>query len=183
MRSFGHIATLIVAVGVAIAAPLAVILGISAGEVARKRRQLLDELGATQAALAEDTAHEFGARMDALDRDTRILASLVSRTRQPGRPDVDTENRIILSAFDALVAVVPHYRTIALYDAAGHRVGDRDRSDRRSRDDRAVAPRARWRSGARGRGQRAVCASRPDALGATAIGSFTFWARPPVRTK
>jgi signal transduction histidine kinase len=120
LRSFGHIATLIVAVGVAIAAPLAVILGISAGEVDRKRRQLLDELGATQAALAEDTAHEFGARMDALDRDTRILASLVSRTRQRGRPDVDTENQIILSAFDALVAVVPQYRTIALYDAAGH---------------------------------------------------------------
>jgi signal transduction histidine kinase len=109
----------IVTVGVAIAAPLAVILGISAGEVGRKRRQLLDELGATQAALAEDTAHEFGARMDALDRDTRILASLVSRTRQPSRPDVDTENRIILSAFDALVTVVPHYRTIALYGASG----------------------------------------------------------------
>lgn len=36
MRSFGHIATLIVAIGVAIAAPLAVILGISAGEVGRK---------------------------------------------------------------------------------------------------------------------------------------------------
>jgi len=120
LRSFGHIATLIVAIGVAIAAPLAVILGISAGEVGRKRRQLLGELGATQAALAEDTAHEFGARMDALDRDTRILASLVSRTRQPTRPDVETENRIILAAFDALVAVVPHYRTIALYDATGN---------------------------------------------------------------
>jgi len=119
LRSFGHIATLIVAVGVAIAAPLAVILGISAAEVGRKRRQLLDELGATQAALAEDAAHEFGARMDALDHDTRILASLVSRTRQPLRPDVETENRIIRSAFEALVAVVPHYRTIALYDAAG----------------------------------------------------------------
>ena len=115
MRSFGHIATLIVAVGVAIA----VILGISAGEVGRKRRELLDELGASQAALAEDAAHEFGARMDALDRDTRILASLVSRTRQPLRPDVETENRIIRSAFEALAAVVPHYRTIALYDTAG----------------------------------------------------------------
>ncbi len=111
---------MIVAIGVAIAAPLAVILGISAGEVGRKRRELLDELGATQAALAEDTAHEFGARMDALDRDTRILASLVSRTRQPNRPDVETENRIILSAFDALAAVMPHYRTIALYDAGGN---------------------------------------------------------------
>ena len=105
--------------GAAIAAPLAVILGISAGEVSRKRRQVLDELGATQAALAEDTAHEFGARMAAVDHDTRILASLVSRTRLPSRPDVETENRIILAAFDALASVVPHYRTIGLYDASG----------------------------------------------------------------
>jgi maltooligosyltrehalose synthase len=178
----GHIATPVVAIGVAIAAPLAVILGISAGEVARKRRQLLDELGATQAALAEDTAHEFGGRMDALDRDTRILASLVSRTRQAGRPDVETENRIILSAFDALVAVVPHYRTIALYDASGAAsvtaidpTEDRRRS--RARSSRSAAT---WR--AKSRSAASPCsADRP--LRVTARGSSTFSVRPPVRTK
>ena len=107
----GHIATLIVAI--------AAILGISAAEVGRKRRQLLDELGATQAVHAENAALELGARLDALDRDTRILASLVSRTRAPRQLDVTNENRVILSAFEALAAVVPHYRTIALYSSGG----------------------------------------------------------------
>jgi hypothetical protein len=78
LRSLGPIATLIIAI--------AAILGISAGDAGRKPRQLLNELAGTQSALAKDAAHEFGARLDALGRDARILASLVSRTRSATSP-------------------------------------------------------------------------------------------------
>ena len=55
----------------------------------------------------------------AFDRDTRILSSLVSRARQSAELDVSTQNRVIRSAFEGLVAVVPHYRTMALYGREG----------------------------------------------------------------
>jgi two-component system sensor histidine kinase HydH len=111
VKSFGQIATLIVAI--------AAILGLSAAQLQKERRQLLEELGAGQVAHAQTAAQELGAYLEAMGRDTRILSSLVSRTRQPARVDVDTENRVILSAFEALAAVVPQYRTIALYGADG----------------------------------------------------------------
>jgi two-component system, NtrC family, sensor histidine kinase HydH len=111
LKSFGHIATLIVAV--------AAILGISAGELLEERRQLLEELGAAQSSLADSAGHDIGDRFAALERDTKILANLVSGNRLPGSVDVPTENRVIHSAFAALVAVVPYYRTLALYSADG----------------------------------------------------------------
>ena len=76
LKSFGHIATLIVAV--------AAILGISAGELLKERRQLLEELGAAQSSLADSAAHDIGDRFAALERDTKILANLVSGNRLPG---------------------------------------------------------------------------------------------------
>jgi signal transduction histidine kinase len=103
----------------AIAVAAAVILGVSAVELQKERRRLLDELSASQSALAADAARDLGARLDAMDHDTQILTGLVSRTRQPARLDVATENRVLQSAFEALVAVVAHYRTIALYGADG----------------------------------------------------------------
>jgi signal transduction histidine kinase len=111
LRSLGYIAILIVAV--------AAILGASTGEVSRKRRQLLDELSAAQSAQADNAARELGARLEALAHDTSIVTSLVESTRRSGSLGAAAQDRVILSAFEALVAVVPHYRTIALYGADG----------------------------------------------------------------
>jgi two-component system sensor histidine kinase HydH len=111
LKSVGHIATLIVAI--------AAILGLSAGQLLKERRQILDELGAAQVGTTEGAAREIESRLAAMERDMRLLANLVSRNRGPSGVDVTTENRVIHSAFYALVAVVPQYRTLALYAGDG----------------------------------------------------------------
>jgi signal transduction histidine kinase len=111
LTSFGHVAILVVAI--------AAILGLSAGQLQKERRQLQVDLAATQSVMTETAAHELGTRLSAFDRDTGILASLVARARQSEGLDLSTQNRVIRSAFEGLVAVVPHYRTMALYSRDG----------------------------------------------------------------
>ncbi|HVR60525.1 MAG TPA: ATP-binding protein [Polyangia bacterium] len=78
----------------------------------------MNERSAQQAALAAGAARDLGGRLDAVDHDIRILSNLVTRTRRTAQPRIETQNQVILSAFDALVAVVENYRTIALYSPA-----------------------------------------------------------------
>jgi len=90
------------------------VLALSLWTMHRAGREALRELRAAQSRLAEDTSSVLQDQLGSLDRDTRLAARLVAGTRRQainGR----AQDEAILAAFRALVTVVRHYRTIALF--------------------------------------------------------------------
>jgi signal transduction histidine kinase len=90
------------------------VLGGSVWMMRRAGREALHEFRLAQSQLAHDTAVALFGYLDSFDRDTRLLATLAQGTRrQPiGR---GAQDQIVLTAFQALATVVPHYRTICLF--------------------------------------------------------------------
>src|ERR1700753_741727 len=84
----------------------------------RTGREARREFQLAQSQLANDTAAALVGYLDSFDRDTRLLATMARGTR---RQPIDhaAQDRVILSAFQALAVVVPHYRTLALF-GPGH---------------------------------------------------------------
>ena len=90
------------------------VLAVSVWTVHRAGREALQEFRAAQAKLAQDTSSSLRVCLDAFDRDTRLLATLVSGTRKQSISE-DAQADVILNAFDAVVTSVLHYRTIGLF--------------------------------------------------------------------
>ena len=89
--------------------------------VRRANRAALRELRAGESRLAQNTASTLHGFLDSFDRDTRLLATLTTGTRK--HPiEARAQDDAIQQAFQALVTVVPHYRTIALYHDGRPRV-------------------------------------------------------------
>jgi signal transduction histidine kinase len=84
-------------------------------------RAALRELRAAEDRLAQNTASTLHGFLDSFDRDTRLLATLATGTRKHPT-DARAQDDAILQAFQALVTVVPHYRTIALFHDGRRRV-------------------------------------------------------------
>jgi len=87
----------------------------------RANRAALRELRDAESRLAQNTASTLHGFLDSFDRDTRLLAALAAGTRN--HPiEARAQDDAILQAFQALVTVVPHYRTIALFHQGRRRV-------------------------------------------------------------
>jgi signal transduction histidine kinase len=95
---------------------VATVLAASLWMMRRENRSALRDLQAAEGRLAQDTAASLQRYLESFDQDTRLLATLASGTR--GKPlDPRAQDDAILSAFQALCTVVPHYRTIGLFHA------------------------------------------------------------------
>ncbi len=98
----------------------------------RADRQALSEIRLAQGRLAQETASALHAFLDSLDRDTRLLAALASGTRRQPIGHA-SQDRAILDAFQALAIVVPHYRSIALFDQGGEPIVALDPTEDKTR--------------------------------------------------
>jgi len=95
------------------------ILAVSIATALRDEEQLIEEFTSGARDRVHAAAEVLSARLDALDQDTRFLIDVVERSRRSSALALETERRIWESAFTALAAVVPHYRTIALFAPDG----------------------------------------------------------------
>jgi two-component system sensor histidine kinase HydH len=111
VRIVAHVITIVVSV--------AGVLTLSAAHLQKERGRLLAEFEATTVDAAREARHTLAGRLTALSQDTQLLVNLVERTRRNAALDRDTQNQVILSAFDALVAVVVPYRTVMLFGPDG----------------------------------------------------------------
>jgi len=91
------------------------VVAASTGSVSRAKRVLLSRFQSEQEHLAHETAEALSERLDAIDRDVRVMLDIEARTRKQLDLGVVAQDREIRSAFDALATVVPHYRTIGLF--------------------------------------------------------------------
>jgi signal transduction histidine kinase len=104
---------------VVILVALAGVLALSMTSARHEQGQLLEEFTASTQQQVRTSVEVLSTRLDALQQDTRLLVDLVERSRARADLDPETEKRIWVSAFQALAAVVPHYRTIALFQDDG----------------------------------------------------------------
>jgi signal transduction histidine kinase len=98
---------------------LAGIFGLSILRGVREKNQLLDQFTETNRQQVQASAAALGARLDELDHDVRLLIHVLEQSSQASAGDRESERRIFSGAFQALVVVIPQYRSIALYDAQG----------------------------------------------------------------
>ena len=93
------------------------VLGVSFWTTKRADERALLAARALQGRLAEETASSLHGFLDSLDRDTELLATL-SRTlrKDAGGAPAAAQDVAISQAMQALAMVVPHYRTIALFE-------------------------------------------------------------------
>jgi two-component system sensor histidine kinase HydH len=131
VRVFAHAITIVVSV--------AGVLALSAAHLQKERGRLLDEFQVATVDSAREARHTLSGRLTALTQDTELLVNLVDRTRRDRGLDRNTQNRVILSAFDALVAVVVPYRTVMLFAPDGSfSVEAVDPTEDRSRTEEAL---------------------------------------------
>ncbi|HTA21877.1 MAG TPA: hypothetical protein VK989_21430, partial [Polyangia bacterium] len=157
MRTFRSIA---VSVAVILAC-LAGVLGLSISSALREHERLLDEFAGTTRQQVHASSEALSARLDALDRDTRMLADLLERSRAKREADAATERRVWDGAFHALAVVVAQYRAITFVDTDGSiRVLAADPTEPKEIVDALVAPTIAL--------AKQVSASRAAALGAPA---------------
>jgi signal transduction histidine kinase len=87
----------------------------------RANRVALRELREGEGRLAQNTASSLHGYLESFDRDTRLLANMATGMRN--HPiDARAQDDAILQGFQALVTVVPHYRTIALFHDGRRRI-------------------------------------------------------------
>ena len=103
-----------------IVAALGGILALSLASVSHEEEQLVAHFTEATHQQVHASVEALTARLTALDQDTRMLTDLVEQEGgDRERVDAATERRVWEGAFRALAVVVPHYRTVALLDAAG----------------------------------------------------------------
>src|SRR5206468_479945 len=94
-------------------------LSLSVVSALRDQERVLEDFTAENRVQLHAAATSFASRLDALDRDTRMLSDLVDRSTSDRALEPDTERRVWESAFRALANVVAPYRSIALYHPDG----------------------------------------------------------------
>jgi two-component system sensor histidine kinase HydH len=109
----------VVAHAITIVVSVAGVLALSASHLHKERGRLLDEFQGATVDAAREARHTLAGRLTALTQDTELLVNMIDRTRRDRGLDRNTQNRVILSAFDALVAVVVPYRTVMLFAPDG----------------------------------------------------------------
>jgi signal transduction histidine kinase len=102
-----------------ILACLAGVLGLSISSALREHERLMDEFTGTTRQQVHASSEALTARLDALDRDARMLADLLERSRAKREADDATERRVWDGAFHALAVVVAQYRAITFVDPNG----------------------------------------------------------------
>lgn len=93
----------------------AAVLAVSYAALRRSHNQLVHEFVGVQQRLARETATVLAARLAAMDRDSALLTSLVTKTRGEHQIERARQDREILAACQALASTVPHYRTIGVF--------------------------------------------------------------------
>jgi signal transduction histidine kinase len=93
----------------------AAVLAVSYAALRRSHNQLVHEFVGVQQRLARETATVLAARLAAMDRDSALLTSLVTKTRGERQIERARQDREILAACQALASTVPHYRTIGVF--------------------------------------------------------------------
>jgi signal transduction histidine kinase len=111
LRTLAHIATTLAAV--------AGILALSVAIALRDQRRLLDDFTATNRDEVAAAAQALAGRLDALDRDTRMLVELVERSMRGGEPELAIQKRLWENAFESLAKVVAPYQSISLHRPDG----------------------------------------------------------------
>jgi signal transduction histidine kinase len=107
MRTLTHVATILAAV--------AGILALSVASALRDERRLLDDFAAENRERLRAAAEVLGGRLDALDRDTRMLVDVVEHSQGGRQLEPATQRQVLAGALQALAKVVDQYRSIALY--------------------------------------------------------------------
>jgi len=98
---------------------IAAVMAVSFEVLRRSRMQVVKDFDASQTLLAREVSTVLAARLSAFDRDGRLLADLVERTRREAEGSRTWQDREILAACQALATTVSHYRTIGVFGRAG----------------------------------------------------------------
>ena len=108
-----------VAQAISVIVAVAVVLAVSATNLEKERQQLFAESTRGTVADAKEAGRSLQRQLRALERDAQLMVNQVAPTPSTRAFDATTLHSVILSAFDALVAVVRSYRTVMLFDATG----------------------------------------------------------------
>lgn len=98
---------------------VAIVLTLSWRSLRKEKARLLQDFAASQESAARRRALDLEDRLQDLEEDGRVIATLVAESRSPAAADAERSQQTMLASFRALATVVRHYRSLALVDSDG----------------------------------------------------------------
>jgi len=94
---------------------VATVLASSLRSLSREKARLLQEFAQTQHTTARELGSDLEDRLQGLEEDARVIATLVKEGREGSEASRHDKAQTMLASFRAMATVVRHYRSLALF--------------------------------------------------------------------